>query len=285
VAYDKFWSSHSRQKLNQLEHAIIKELIPQKGHRIIDLGCGYGRLSDCYIDRFDMAVLFDGSLSLLKTAQEKTGGKATYIWGDINHLPFCESAFDTALMVRVVHHLSDANACMEQVYKILSANGDLILSYSNKRNILRVIRYFMGLESYSPFTLEPNTLEPNFIHYHPAYVAEHLSSAGFKVSNYRGAGMIDKLAIIPGPFWRMIPSGICLAPALGKGFLAPWIFCKGSVEGKKMIKRASRIEELLVCPACGSGLTSNSQNFHCLICHRKYAIIDGIIDMRVTDQD
>ncbi len=52
VEYSGFWDSVDRQKLNELEHAIISELLPASGCRVVDIGCRFGRLSDCYIGRF-----------------------------------------------------------------------------------------------------------------------------------------------------------------------------------------------------------------------------------------
>ncbi len=52
VEYKHFWDGLKRSKLDELEHAIVRELLPVSGRRIIDVGCGYGRLADCYLNRF-----------------------------------------------------------------------------------------------------------------------------------------------------------------------------------------------------------------------------------------
>ena len=86
IEYKEFWQGKSRIKLDETERALISNLLPIRGRCIIDIGCGYGRLADCYMDRFEQSVLVDGSLTLLKQAVETTDGKAIYVAADSYHL-------------------------------------------------------------------------------------------------------------------------------------------------------------------------------------------------------
>ena len=87
VAYQEYWKNPlSRQ--DALEQYIISRMLPASGRRIIDLGCGYGRLAPCYVDRFDQVVLCDGSLSLLRDARAALGNRAFFVAADIARLPF-----------------------------------------------------------------------------------------------------------------------------------------------------------------------------------------------------
>jgi 2-polyprenyl-3-methyl-5-hydroxy-6-metoxy-1,4-benzoquinol methylase len=45
IEYKEFWNGLQRRKLDELEHAIVRDLLPVSGRRIIDVGCGYGPLS------------------------------------------------------------------------------------------------------------------------------------------------------------------------------------------------------------------------------------------------
>lgn len=281
VQYNEYWNEIDKQKLSELEHAIVSELLPSYGNRLIDLGCGYGRLADCYINRFETTVMFDGSLSLLRAAQMSTNGKATYILGDINHLPFRPSAFDSALMVRVFHHIDNSPACMKNTRKILCGGGNLIMNYSNKRNAYRMIKFLLKPTAQNPFTRETLAIEPNFIHHHPDYVSQLLTAEGFDISHYRGAGVFDKLFVLTPSLSKLLPSGVHLAPILGKSFLAPWIFLKGVVQAKNPLIPASSMSDLLLCPICGSEVIASTSSFECRNCRKTYPIIDGVIDMRV----
>lgn len=284
IQYNEYWNEMDKQKLSELEQSIVSELLPPFGRRLIDIGCGYGRLADCYINRFETIVMFDGSLSLLRAAQTASKEKAIYILGDINHLPFRPSAFDSALMIRVFHHIDDLPACLKSARNILCGGGNLIMNYSNKRNAYRIIKFLLKGTPHNPFTPDPLTVEPNFVHHHPAYISQLLTAEGFDTSHYRGAGVFDKLFALTPSLSKFLPTGAHLAPILGKSLLAPWIFLKGVVRANDPLIPASGIGDLLRCPICGSELVTSASSFDCINCQKKYSIIDGVIDMRAESK-
>lgn len=285
VAYDEYWRSAGRQKLNELEHAIINEWLPSTGECIIDLGCGYGRLADCYINRFRLSVMFDGSRTLLQTAQQITERKALYVLGDLNYLPFKTAAFDCALMVRTFHHLDNPMRCIKSLGRILRNDGCLIMNYSNKRNLHRTLKYLLGNRYHNPFSRDPDRTEPNFIHHHPRHVQGLLESTGFSISDICGTGIVNILAdVAPAFLFPFLPTGKFFAPIFGKLHLAPWIFLKATAHITEASQTALTAEELFACPLCGSNLIQTTRDFSCPECRKNYPIIDGIIDMRVISE-
>lgn len=282
VDYSCYWDGISKQKLDELERSLVESLLPLRGQRLIDLGCGYGRLFDCYADRFSEIVLFDGSESLLRSAQHNTNGKAIYVLGDINHLPFLPAAFDAALMVRVFHHINEPAECLGEIQRILCGDGKFVMNYSNKRNILRIVQYLLKRIPHNPFSHETLTLEANFFHHHPATVSGLLSASGFEKSILRGAGVLDKFVSVFGSLGRFIPRGILLAPLFGALSLAPWIFCGTRTHKIDPLYAASSVIELLACPRCISSLIQTETVFVCEKCGRKYPNRDGIIDLRYS---
>jgi SAM-dependent methyltransferase len=280
VEYQEFWTGREKQSLNDLEHAIVRKLLPRRGRRLLDLGSGYGRLADCYIDRFEEIVMLDGSLTLLRSAQRAFGRKAIYVLGDIGRLPFGPAAFDAVVMIRVFQHLPAARFCLEEVQKISCGGGCLILSYSNKRNALRMAKFLTGSTPHNPFSLEQLAVEPNFIHHHPRFISRLLIEAGFKPSHYRGAGVFDKIAAFSPLAVNRIHCGTRLAPILGKSFMAPWIFCRGVSEKSQPLRAAKGLGDILICPVCLGGLVERTSGFACERCRREYPERDGIIDMR-----
>src|SRR5574339_537191 len=79
IEYKDFWAGEEKAKLDDLERSLVCELLPQTGHRIIDIGCGFGRLADCYLNRFEQVVMLDGSLTLLRQAKDTFRERAVYI--------------------------------------------------------------------------------------------------------------------------------------------------------------------------------------------------------------
>ena len=137
VEYQQFWTGRQKRSLDELEHAIVRILLPVSGRRIIDVGCGFGRLADCYLDRFEQIVMLDGSMSLLRQALEKTSGKAICIAGDLSHMPFRPASFDAVLLIRVFHHINDSQSCLSELHRLLCNEGRFIFNYCNKQNAQR----------------------------------------------------------------------------------------------------------------------------------------------------
>ena len=282
IEYKEFWQGWQRRKLDELEHAIVHDLLPVSGGRIIDVGCGYGRLADCYLDRFQQVVMFDGSMSLLHQAFEQTRGQATCIAGDILHLPFRPAAFDTVLMIRVFHHIPDSQACLSELYRILCNDGRFIFGYRNKRHALRAIQWLVGRTTENPFTPEPAGIGTILISHHPRVVHHMLLETGFRDIHYYGAGVFDWFAAKLGRLGRYIPPGKRLAGLLGRSKIAPWILSRAIARGNASHLDAKEIVDLLQCPSCSGSLSGdNKQGYLCRVCERHYPVDDGIIDLRV----
>ncbi len=281
IAYQDYWSTKDTANFNILEHAIIRELLPPHGNYFLDLGCGHGRLADCYIDRFENVVMFDGSRSLLEMAQKATDGKARYVWGDISHLPFRSSIFDCVMMVRVLQHLDDACRCIQGVRRVLRQSGLFVFNYLNNKNAHRILKYILGVMQESPFKVEPVKVGSNLFHHHPDYISGLLRSSDFEILAYRGAGVFNKIVEIAGRFADMVPPGVSLAPFLGKSFLAPWIFCQARINRNVPLEPASNLESLRICPCCSLDVVSSTSGFECPGCGRIYPVQDAIIDMRI----
>jgi ubiquinone/menaquinone biosynthesis C-methylase UbiE len=277
VEYEEFWNGVRRRRLDELEHAIVQNLLPVSGHRIVDVGCGYGRLADCYLGRFQQVIMVDGSMSLLRQAFEQTRGKATCIASDVAHLPLRTACCDAALMIRVFHHIQDSQACLSELHRILCSAGKLIFSYRNKSNALRAMQRLVGKDIVNPFVTEPAT----FISHYPKAVHRMLLETNFVDIRYYGAGVSEWLSARLGSMGRWVPPGEWLAGFLGNSKIAPWILCGAIARGDTDLIDARGIGDLLQCPCCGGGLSDDRQGYLCHTCERRYPVADGIIDLRV----
>lgn len=279
--YKEFWSGWQQHKLNLAEQAVVREMLPTSGQRLIDIGCGYGRLSDCYLGRFQQVIMFDGSLSLLLEARQKTAGMATYVAGDLHHLPFRLSSFDSIAMVRVFHHVRDSKACLSELHRVLSGGGKLVFTYRNKLYLMNVLKWLIHPTPDSPFTLEPSGIETTLISHHPTFIKQLLLQSGFTNLQYRGLGVLDRLAISIGSLGKYAPTGKFSAPLFGKIKIAPWMFCSAVAEGGASLSESGRIDDILICIVCGGNLLNEAGGYTCLSCGQHYPIIDGILDFRL----
>ncbi len=280
IEYKEFWQERSRKELDLLEHAIVKDLLPASGKRVVDIGCGFGRLADCYLDRFEQVIMVDGSMSLLQQARETTQGRAHYVAADANRLPFRDASFDCVMMIRVFHHLNDSQHVVSEYRRLLGGDATLVFNYCNKRSMRQILHWLSGRARENPFSHETSAPGSEFMRHHPAYISELLEQFGFHDVVYRGAGIMDKVAGRLGAIERFVPSGEQLAPFFGAAKLAPWINCRTTVQGKPL-RAGENLVDLLACVSCGGDLDLAEEAYQCQACGQSYPIVDGIPDFRM----
>jgi ubiquinone/menaquinone biosynthesis C-methylase UbiE len=284
VNYKEFWEGRERQKLDQLERILMKELLSLPARRLIDVGCGYGRMADEYLHACDQVVMLDSSISLLQQAREKTHGQATYIACDLYHIPFRDASFDRVLNIRVFHHLENGEAALSEFERILAKDGELTFTYCNKANLDRVVSWVIDHEAINPFSLEPGWIWSGFLMHHPRHIHSMLRALKFTEIVERGAGVMDKFAGRFSQYGIEVPPGRRLAPLFAALAIAPWIFVQAKKTSGPCLEEATRPEMLLCCPLCKGDLLhlveplGAGNIYYCTNCNRSFPIHDGIID-------
>jgi demethylmenaquinone methyltransferase/2-methoxy-6-polyprenyl-1,4-benzoquinol methylase len=95
-----------------------KALAPRAGDRVLDLGCGTGRLGGvvaggCRIFGIDV------SNEMLTIARRTTGGRIRFVQGSAFALPFDGEVFDAVLSGFVLRNLEDLPAAFAEVARVL----------------------------------------------------------------------------------------------------------------------------------------------------------------------
>jgi ubiquinone/menaquinone biosynthesis C-methylase UbiE len=278
IEYKEFWNEASKTRLDELEKKIICKLLPTSGYRIIDIGCGFGRLSSCYLNRFEQVVMLDGSIELLRQAQVTVGERGIYIAADANHMPFRPSSFDCAVMIRVFHHMQDSQMILTELQRVIGNGGSLVFNYSNKLSARQLILWMFHPTRENLLSMKPRGLGTELISHHPAYIQQLLKQKEFKLTKSLGAGIFDKL---PDPSGRLISLAEAFAPIFGTIKLAPWINCQAVVSSGGALEIGKNLDDLLLCPACHGELIHQSNACTCTGCERSFPIDDGILDFRI----
>ena len=120
-----FWEGRGRDYEDRAERIALRRLLPpQGGRRLLEIGAGFGRITNEY-EAYQQVVLLDYSFSQLQYAREHFGdsGRYVYVAADAYRLPFRPGTFDGATMVRVIHHMADVPAMLEQVRRCLVTGG------------------------------------------------------------------------------------------------------------------------------------------------------------------
>jgi ubiquinone/menaquinone biosynthesis C-methylase UbiE len=278
-----FWDRGGREYEDRVEAAALKRLLPQKGKLMLELGAGAGRNTPRYYG-FERIVLLDYSTTQLQQAQERLGRSAryTYVAADAYRLPFADGLFDAATMIRALHHMADAPKALEQVRNALQPNGIFILEFANKRNLKAILRYLLGRQTWSPFTLAPVEFVVLNYDFHPKAIRNWLETLDFTVERTL---TVSHFRI--GWLKRIVPTGLLvlfdslLQPTGALWQLTPSVFVRARKNGVAPHKPPQDVSLWFRCVACGhSPLTPHTDHVSCPSCQRRYAFRDGIYDFR-----
>jgi ubiquinone/menaquinone biosynthesis C-methylase UbiE len=275
-----FWEAGGRSYEDRVEAIALQRLLPATGKLLLEIGAGAGRNTLRYRG-FERVVLLDYSRTQLYQARQRLGDGPGYLYvaGDVYHLPFVAGLFDSATMIRTLHHMADAPLALRQVRRVLQPEAIFILEYANKQNLKAILRYVLRRQPWSPFTPEPVEFARLNFDFHPKSVRSWLEANGFAlqrqltVSHYR-IGLLkrlvptsilvfmDSLAQLSGDWWQVTPSVFTRSQAVGDSPLA--------AEGA-----------FFQCPACGNGpLQQEGERLPCTGCGRQWSFHDGIYDFR-----
>ncbi len=154
-----FWDLGNRSYEDQVEAAAIKRLLPPGGHLLLELGAGAGRNTPRY-QGYENVVLLDYALTQLQQAQARLGNdpRYRYVVADIYNLPFVPGLFDSATMIRTLHHMAEAQRALREIAQVLQSQAIFILEYANKQNLKAILRYLLRRQKWSPFSSDPLSL-------------------------------------------------------------------------------------------------------------------------------
>ncbi len=285
--YSGYWTSDERRYFDGIERPIVSALLPEKGVWFADLGCGFGRFKDLYLDRFERVILLDYSEQLLAQAQSELDAEARervhFVLGDLYHLPICDDALDAAMLVRVFHHLDTPVDALTEIRRVVRRSGSVLFNYYNRRNLREVLRWCINRSGRDPHVMTHENFNDNglLFYSHPRWMEETLKDLSLGIEEARSAGLFyGKLARLG---LRLIPFERLLSRPLGKRALAMEVFLKVVCKsGREFDAPRTGIGDVLACPECGArGLQGNDRVLHCLGCEKDYPIRNGIFDMRV----
>jgi len=143
LAYDVLAEDFGTSRANPwFEFEIYKELL-QEGDRVLDLGCGNGRLFKSLDERKIKYVGMDVSQGLLDKAakdlkkEKKCKSKFTFKKGSFLKIPYKRPYFDKIISVAAFHHIPSREYRLEalkEMKRVLKKDGTLVISVWNLWN-------------------------------------------------------------------------------------------------------------------------------------------------------
>lgn len=275
----RFWEQGGRAYEDLAERIALRKLLPPTGRRLVEFGAAFGRLADLY-DGYEQVLLLDYSRSLLRQAQGRlgVGGRFVYVAANLYKLPLVAGVVDSAVMVRVMHHLADVPAALAQIRRSLAPGGAFVAEYASKRHLKSIARHALRRQDWSPYDPTPYEFVPLNFDFHPAWMSEQLQAAGFRidrelaVSHFR-LPVLKRL--IPAPTLAAMDGAVQEIGALWK--LTPSVFVRCAVPGARP---ASLPTELFQCPECAGALAQGQDSLDCAYCGRRWPAVDGLYDFK-----
>jgi demethylmenaquinone methyltransferase/2-methoxy-6-polyprenyl-1,4-benzoquinol methylase len=116
--------------------AVAGALGTPPGGRVLDLGCGTGRLAARLSGRYRV-VGIDVSRAMLAAARSRVGHRAQLVRGSAFRLPFADSTFDGIASAFVLRNLDDLAAAFVELARVLAPGAALaVLDITEPRHPL-----------------------------------------------------------------------------------------------------------------------------------------------------
>ncbi|MEO6212705.1 MAG: methyltransferase domain-containing protein [Vicinamibacterales bacterium] len=139
------WDAAQYHRLSDPQRAwglrVLERLQPGPGERILDLGCGTGRLTADIPRRAPGAVVtgVDRSRAMVKKAHEHFGAIAAFAQADGAALPFAVG-FDAVFSTATFHWISDHHTLFAEIHRVLRSGGRLVSQCGGGPNLQRLYR-------------------------------------------------------------------------------------------------------------------------------------------------
>ena len=115
------------------------EAVVQPGDRVLDACCGTGDLGLAAEREGGIVTGLDFSARMLERARRKSDS-ILWVEGDLLALPFDDASFDTATVGFGVRNVSDLEAALAELHRVLRPGGELLLTLDNLANPVVALR-------------------------------------------------------------------------------------------------------------------------------------------------
>jgi ubiquinone/menaquinone biosynthesis C-methylase UbiE len=139
-----FWTQFAETGLQAAEAWMLAQYAPSLPARILDLGCGAGRVTLALAPQGYEVVGLDITAAMVQAAHTLTAQKnlhGDFVQADLTQLPLTNDSFEVALIfIAAIQHIegrAQRQAALRQIARILKDDGVLILALDNVAPALR----------------------------------------------------------------------------------------------------------------------------------------------------
>ena len=115
-----------------VQDAVVRALLADPPARILDVGCGTGRLAVRLVRELPESRVVGCDFSRGMLAQARTrGGTLALTQGDAQRLPFADGCFDAVVSTEAFHWFPDPELALAGFHRVLAARGRLLIAFVN----------------------------------------------------------------------------------------------------------------------------------------------------------
>jgi trans-aconitate 2-methyltransferase len=185
----KEWDASSYHRVSEPQTAwgrrVLSRLDLMGGERVIDAGCGSGRLTAELMERLPdgRLVAIDRSWNMLLTARANLrpdfGHRVSFVRAELPHMPFNAWA-DLVFSTATFHWVRDHRALFANVWRALRPGGRLFGQCGGGPNLVRAHALAEHVMAREPFTRYFGDWAGVWEFAQPEQTAERLAHAGFE---------------------------------------------------------------------------------------------------------
>lgn len=140
-SYDAWFEQAKNRYCLDLEIKLMMDILsPQKGQRILEVGCGTGIILESMMDKGVYLTGIDPSPYMLDLAQKRLGSKVDLHRGGAEDLPFEDNAFDCVLFFTSLEFTDRPAKAIEEACRV--AKDKVILCVLNRYAPLNLLNRF-----------------------------------------------------------------------------------------------------------------------------------------------
>jgi ubiquinone/menaquinone biosynthesis C-methylase UbiE len=185
-----------RATYRPVHDAVLRALATDACARVLDVGCGTGRLAERMREAGPVrsVVGVDFSAGMLAQARERLGsgraspaGPTALVRGDATRLPFADAAFDAAVSTEAFHWFPDQDVALAEIHRVLRPGGRLLLALVSPpfEVVADVVELGMQMVGQPLWWTTPSRL------------AAQVTAAGFRVERQRRIFRIPGFLLLP----------------------------------------------------------------------------------------
>jgi len=181
---DEIWLKVPEQRpLDRASIELARDVAGESaGGRLLDLGCGDGRLLADLAHDGARVVGADRSGLALERARQRHPGIELISLGEDGRLPFEDASFDAVVCLQVLQHVVDLQQLLSEVRRILTPGGSLAITVPWHGRLKSIL---IALGS---FERHHDPLEPVIRFFTPRSLRNLLEQLSFEVLALEGTG-------------------------------------------------------------------------------------------------